>query len=499
MSAIPFAFDWTKPDYIPVFEYRSERLRRIRADPTALPYLKHFYRGHPTQFIIDWGVTFDPRNVEIGLPSKIPFVPFPKQVEWLDWVVARWKHRERGITEKSRGAGISWLAVSLAATLCLFNRGMVIGFGSRKAEYVDSLGDPKSLFFKARMFLKNLPVEFRCGWDEKDHAREMRLLFPESDSAMTGESGDSIGRGDRTSLYFVDEAAFLDHPEMAEGSLSDTTNCRIDISTSNGAQNAFYDRRMALPERQVFTLHYRDDPRRNAEWEQKKRAEVTPAVFDREYGISYDEGGSFFAESSLLVDGQPIDTPKQIDYPIAIIDTAVKTGKEHDGVAVIYLARSIINTNNPPLVVLDWDYKQIEGALLEIWLPSVFTTLELLVKECGAFKGSAGALIEDKQSGSVLLQQARNKKLPAYPINSKLTAMGKSERAIDVSGNVHRGEVKFSRRAYERVCEFKGVTKNHLLTQILGFRAGNQDKVQDDCLDTFTYGIALTLGNNKGF
>jgi phage terminase large subunit-like protein len=503
MPAVPFPFDWAHPDYVKVFEYRAARIRRIRADPTSLPYLKHYYRENPTQFIIDWGVTFDPRNVEIGLPSKIPFVPFPKQIDWLEWVLARWKCRERGITEKSRGAGVSWLAVSLAATLCLFNRGMVVGFGSRKAEYVDSLGDPKSLFFKARMFLKNLPVEFRCGWDEKLHAREMRILFPETDSAMTGESGDSIGRGDRTSLYFVDEAAFLEHPDVAEGSLSDTTNCRIDISTSNGALNAFYDRRISLPEWQVFTLHFRDDPRRDAEWELKKRAEVAPAIFDREYDISYDEGGSFFAEESLLVKGadgefHPIEMPRLVGAVFAVIDTAVKSGKEHDGCAVVYCARSTMG-NNFPLTILDWDYKQIDGALLEVWLPNVFETLEKFAKECQAFKGSVGCWIEDKQSGSVLIQQAKRKKLKAFEIDSKLTGMGKSERAINASGPVHRGEVKVTRRAYERRSEFKGVTKNHFMMQVLGFRAGDQTNVQDDCLDCFSYSIALGLGNRAGF
>lgn len=44
---------------------------------------------------------------------------------------------------------------------------MVIGFGSRKEEYVDSTGDPKALFWKARKFVETLPVEFRGKWDEK--------------------------------------------------------------------------------------------------------------------------------------------------------------------------------------------------------------------------------------------------------------------------------------------------------------------------------------------
>ncbi|SQD04315.1 putative phage gp33 TerL [Escherichia coli] len=43
-------------------------------------------------------------------------------------------------------------------------------FGSRKEEYVDSTGDPKALFWKARKFVETLPVEFRGSW-EREEAR----------------------------------------------------------------------------------------------------------------------------------------------------------------------------------------------------------------------------------------------------------------------------------------------------------------------------------------
>lgn len=49
-----------------------------------------------------------------------------------------WQRRENGITEKSREMGLSWTPIVLACSLCLFE--MVIGFGSRKEEYVDSTG-----------------------------------------------------------------------------------------------------------------------------------------------------------------------------------------------------------------------------------------------------------------------------------------------------------------------------------------------------------------------
>ena len=57
-----------------------------------------------------------------------------------------------------------------------------------------------------------------------------------------------------------------------------------------------------------------------------------------------------------------------------------------------------------------------------------------------------GAFIEDKNSGTILLQQALRRQMLTHPIDSKLTAMGKDERAISVSGCVHRELVKYTDR-----------------------------------------------------
>jgi len=186
-----------------------------RVDPRrprgALAPLRAYYRQNPAAFINDWGVT-DP-NADIGLPTSIPFVLFPRQVEWVNWVMEHWQGRKPGLTEKSRECRISWLAVALACTLCLFNDGITIGFGSRKEEYVDKLDSPKSLFFKARMFLKFLPPELSRRLESQDlHAPHMLLTSPSTGSHIAGEAGDGIGRGDRASIYFVDESAFPGTP-----------------------------------------------------------------------------------------------------------------------------------------------------------------------------------------------------------------------------------------------------------------------------------------------
>lgn len=293
---LPFKFDFRKPDYIQVFEWRIERLKRIRqaiaaeqaakSEPKVLPALRTYYRDHPAQFIIDWGMTFDPRNPERGLPTTVPFLLFPKQEEYVEWLLERWKSQEPGITEKSRDMGMSWVTVGTGAALCLFRPGLVIGYGSRKEEYVDKIGAPKSLFFKARMFVKTLPQEFRGTWSEKAHAPHMRILFPDTGSAMTGEAGDGIGRGDRTSIYFVDESAHLERPELIDASLSATTNCRQDLSSVNGMTNPFAIKRHS-GKIKVFTFHWRDDPRKDEAWYAKQCAELDPVVVAQEIDLNY--------------------------------------------------------------------------------------------------------------------------------------------------------------------------------------------------------------------
>ena len=279
-------FDWKNPDYVSVFRERLKRLETIRAHPEVLPAMRVHYKHHPADFICDWGITLDPKNVERGQPSYVPFVLFPRQREWVEWLIERWKAGEPGITEKTRQMGFSWLSMAFSCTLCLFHDGMTIGVGSRKQEYVDVIGDTKSLMQKAREFMAALPVEFRGGWRREVHAPHMRMLFPESGSLIVGESGDNLGRGNTTSLYFVDEAAFLERPQLVDQALSQTTNGRQDISTPNGMGNPFAQKRHS-GNIKVFTFHWRDDPRKDEAWYAKQVRELDPVTVAQEIDINY--------------------------------------------------------------------------------------------------------------------------------------------------------------------------------------------------------------------
>ena len=296
---LPFPVDWKNPDYVEIFQWRAERLLRLREvfrgdaekgikpDPDVFLNLTDYYKDHPAQFIIDWGVTVDPRNVERDMPAVMPFFLFPKQEEFVNWWFDRWISRQDGLVEKSRDMGMSWLCVGVASSMCITRKGFTAGFGSRKEEYVDRTGDPKSLFWKAREFVAGLPVEFRAGWVREKHSPYMRMFFPNTGAYMTGEAGDSIGRGDRTSVYFIDEHAHVAHPEMIEASLAATTNCRMYVSSVNGMANVFAIKRHSrkIP---VFTYHWRSDPRKDDKWYEAQQEKLDPVTLAQEVDIDYN-------------------------------------------------------------------------------------------------------------------------------------------------------------------------------------------------------------------
>lgn len=310
----------------------------------------------------------------------------------------------------------------------------------------------------------------------------------------------------------VDEAAFTKDTMLdiwrknLRPTLLDYRGWALVLSNTNGVdpQNFLYQ--LCHEPKHGFNEFHAptsSNPRMDAEELAQLKLDSHPQVYLQEYEAEFVDwsGTAFFARPSLLVNDLPVPVPARCDAVFAVIDTAAKTGKDNDGTGVVYFAIDARSGKKWKLTILDYDIRQIEGALLEKWLPTVLSNLEALAKQCGARAGSLGAWVEDKSTGTVLIQQAARRELKVRPVDSKLTAMGKDERAISVSGYVYRGEVKMAVTAFDRLCVYKERSGNHLLLQVTGFRPGDKDanKRADDLLDCFTYGVAIGLGDAQGW
>ena len=291
-----------------IFKYRYELLKNINEDTYGVDKALRYYKNNPIDFINDWGITYDPR-----LDKKlVPFKLWKKQADYIEWLESRYKNKETGIVEKSRDSGMTWLTIAWAIHKWLFVENFSAGFGSRKEMLVDRLGDSTSIFGKGRMFIDYLPEFFLPkGFDTKKHLTYLKFINPENGSTIIGEAGDNIGRGGRTSFYFVDEASFIKRAELIDASLSANTEVRIDGGTPNGTGNPFYDK-VVSGKFNIFRFHWSEDPRKSKEWAEKKRREIGDVHFAKEYDIDYSN-----SIANLVISDSWIRSAIELDVDIS--------------------------------------------------------------------------------------------------------------------------------------------------------------------------------------
>jgi len=260
-------------------------------------------RRDPVHFINEYGWTYNPKLIG---EKWLRFSLFPKQIEYIEWLHARYENREDGVCVKSREVGFSWLNVAFAIWLFLFHPDTKIAFGSRKEEYVDELGNPDSLLEKGRLFIRRLPPwMLPIKFDEARHLLFCRFTNPENGSVVTGETGKQMGRGGRNTIYFVDEWAFIEQSKTVLAALSANSDCRIFGSTPNGIGNSFYTM-VHSGNMPVFRYLWHEDPRKNR-W------------------VLRNPDGSIFAEGSGL------GAPEGAVYPWRV---AAEKKLEHDPVLI---------------------------------------------------------------------------------------------------------------------------------------------------------------------
>ena len=271
------------PDYFQAYARRQQMILGVRKDPKKLYWAYAFYKKNPAAFISDFADTYDPRLVFGGGSARMPFLLFPRQAAMVDFLQACLNAQANGLIEKARDMGATWLCSAFSVWLWLFVDGSATGWGSRKADLVDKLGDPDSIFEKMRMIVRGLPSEFLPrGFVEKDHMTYMRFVNPQNGSTITGESGDNIGRGGRKLIYFKDESAHYERPEAIEAALTDNTRVQIDLSSVFGTGTVFHRKREAGVDwapgqpavngrTNIFVLDWRDHPGKSQQWYDERR------------------------------------------------------------------------------------------------------------------------------------------------------------------------------------------------------------------------------------
>lgn len=265
---------------------RLALLTKANENPDSHPVIVEHCARDPVAFIQDWVWTFDPRAGP-DEPKAIPFDLWPKQREYVLFFGEMERKKSEFVVEKSRDVGMSWLTCVLFVHRFLFVndwKGMLI---ANKEANVDIPGDIDSLFEKMRFVMRNLPkflLPTRFNW--RLHSRHMHLKNPNKGSAVVGRIGENAGRGGRATCVVLDEAAHIPRAHLVDRAISAVAQTIGWVSSVNGEGNTFAQKRNrgTIP---VFRLHYSDDPRKDAAWVRKMKAEKDKVLWAQEYEIDY--------------------------------------------------------------------------------------------------------------------------------------------------------------------------------------------------------------------
>ena len=230
--------------------------------------------------------TFDPREDV----RNIPFILWDKQKEYIKWVESLLRYQKDGLIEKSRDVGASYTTL---VAIVLYNwlfRDFNALIGSRVESKVDKSDDPDALFWKIDYNLRRLPdwmLPRDFSW--LNNRTYMRLSRPDNENVIVGESSNpNFGRAGRYNLALFDELGFWQNAKSSWESSGSSATTRLAISTppESGKASFFYKLRQS-GKVDVFTFHYKDDPRRDEIWELQQRAKQSDEEFERERNISY--------------------------------------------------------------------------------------------------------------------------------------------------------------------------------------------------------------------
>jgi hypothetical protein len=164
---------------------------------------------------------------------------------------------------------------------------------------------PQALFGKLRYIHYAMPKWMTPqGFRKSEHDIHMKLINPDQQSFLIGESANpNFARGNRAAMIFFDEMFFWRFARESWRSASDSTPCRIAVSTPAPSSFARGLRESMEVNKTLLTLDWKQHPFKDEAWykaEEARRA-ADPLAVEGELNISYqaDPTGAYYPSVAL--------------------------------------------------------------------------------------------------------------------------------------------------------------------------------------------------------
>jgi hypothetical protein len=308
LPAIPFDHQEFFDDFVPKMMVHRERVARDCSRSSEMRKAQKALCRQPwgfgkVYFDMTFNWIYEPREDDDF--SEVPMILYPSQVLLLfllDYIDRQPKGPNASLAvAKSRAVGATWIVSSNDLCDWLFKKMMQMRFVSRTEDLVDAVGDSDAYFWKLDYQVDRLPswmvpkgYTTQRGTTWRTH---MKMVNPETGSAIRGEATSSaIGVGGRARRYVIDEAARIRNFASVWGTLGETTNHRIAISTHNGEISwDFWDMCHGLngwEKPVVYTMPWDCVPGRDEQWLEETRKTMKYHIFQREVMMNPHAGVS---------------------------------------------------------------------------------------------------------------------------------------------------------------------------------------------------------------
>lgn len=287
---------------------------KIKSSPDLIRQYHKMYQVPCADSVIDFinrfCYTYDPRRKTDRI---IPFELFDKQEEYIRWLWNRYRIQadgKDGVVDKCRGVGMSWMNTAFSVYLMLFQPSVTVSMYTYKADECHEKNNIDTLIEKCIFTCNYLPAEFTYGVSNK----LMHVRCSNTGSSIIGKSGDKAGRGGRSSIFFLDEAAHYEQEESIEAASSRNSDCCIWGSTHVSTNTLFY-RKCISGINDVFTIDWNEIPLYDQEWYDRERekaeSEGTLHIFARE--VERDAAASVDA---VIIPGKWVSATKAHSHSI---------------------------------------------------------------------------------------------------------------------------------------------------------------------------------------
>jgi hypothetical protein len=149
------------------------------------------------------------------------------------------------------------------------------------------------------------------------------------------------------------------------------------------------------------------------------------------------------------------------------------------------------------VVLLDWDIVSLSQGGVAAWLDHVRQLTLSWYYRLKPLRGLPQAHIEPAGNAPSIIETARLSGFVPTEISTDFVKLGKDGRALAVEPHASQGRLKIGTTAFEKRESYRGVTANHLVRQVTGFRAFDKDSYrrEDDLFDAAMYAALVSIGS----